>query len=80
MFGQIKFCVNIAYDVQKDKRNPILGIALQLFMLVVLGGLLIGAVAFTFVIGLILNFQLFGLSLGGFSFIASILGYICHLL
>ncbi len=76
MFGQIKFCVNIAYDVEKDKRNPILGIALQLFMLVVLGGLLIAAVAFTFVIGLVLNFQLFGLSLGGFSFLASILGYI----
>jgi len=76
MFGQIKFCVNIAYDVEKDKRNPILGIALQLFMLVVLGGLLIVAVVFTFVIGLVLNFQLFGLSLGGFSFLASIIGYI----
>ena len=40
VFGQLKFAINTAFHVQRDQRNPVKQIGLQLLMLVILGGLL----------------------------------------
>ncbi len=78
VFGQLKFAVNVAFDVEKDQRNIVYQIALQLIMLIVLGGLLILSVAISFISSLILNakFSFFGISPYNFNFMLPVISYL----
>ena len=77
VFGQLKYAVNVAFDVRRDKRNFFLQTGLQLFMLVVLGGLFILASVIGFLAGLIFNLKigLFGISPYTFSFVLPLITY-----
>lgn len=78
IFGQLKYATNRAFRVQKDLRNPILQIGIQLLMLVFLGGLLILAFLINILFGLFFNqkISLFGMSPFDFSFLLPVLSYL----
>ena len=78
VFGQLKFAINTAFHVQRDQRNPVKQIGLQLLLLVILGGLLLIAFGINIIAGLIFNAKvsLFGVSPYDFNFMLPILSYI----
>ena len=78
MFGQLKYAVNVAFDVERDERNILIQIGLQLLMVVILGGLLIAALAISFISGLIFEqkFSIFGISPYNASFLLPVISYI----
>jgi uncharacterized BrkB/YihY/UPF0761 family membrane protein len=78
MFGQLKFAINQTFDVEKDKRNLLVQTSLQLFMLVVLGGLLIVGFTISILASLVFSAKvsLFGISPSNFSFMLPILSYL----
>lgn len=78
IFGQLIFAINAAFDVEKNNRNFIISILMQIGMLIFFGFLLIAAVAVSIIAGLIFNAKvsLFGISPGNFSFILPILSYL----
>jgi len=82
VFGQLKFAINTAFHVQRDQRNPIKQVGLQLLMLVILGGLLLLAFGINIVAGLIFNAKvsLFGVSPYEFNFILPVLSYLIPML
>ena len=78
VFGQLKFAINTAFHVQRDQRNPVKQIGLQLLMLIILGGLLLTAFGINIIAGLIFNAKvsLFGVSPYDFNFVLPILSLI----
>jgi membrane protein len=82
IFAQLKFGINQTFGIRKDPRNPIFQIGLQLFMLVVLGGLLIASFVVSIIAGLILSakVELFGISPSNFNFILPFLSYLIPIL
>ena len=82
VFGQLKYAVNVAFDVKRDNRNILIQIGLQLLMLLVLGGLFIIAAAIGFLAGIVFNLKvsLFGISPYNFNFILPVLSYVLPIL
>jgi membrane protein len=78
VFGQLKYAINKAFDVQKDQRNLVIQLGMQIVLLLVMMGLVILAFGISLVASLVLNAKIyiFGLSPYNFSFLLPVISFL----
>jgi membrane protein len=78
VFGQLKFAINKAFDVQKDQRNIVIQFGMQLVLLVVMAVLIIVGFSISIVSSLVLNLKIymFGISPYNFSFLLPVVSFV----